>query len=1076
MYTAISIDVFIAAYSGALGGFTSGRRGVIKSAAHYALICEQCLAFAEAFDTQYAAVMPNELQLENIESVTSEFFNGYAPPQTAASFTAANYDAGVIIALLNESDAVVAANVTNPIPVPAPVSFSTINIPFVVGLATSLRSTVASSAIGAIVDGYTAAGDGGGGTFYYDVAHDNVTAPDNGGTVIVPTARVGLTGAWIRVYEGRVEAQWFGGMPNAFFQNPATGAWYQDAGFAIPATDDAPKAVLARNYIASLPNGGELHFAGANWYMVQPLGPNNEFVLPCDNLTVSGDGDATVFRVAPGLNTVLKGGWSAIFGDWTTGPGGSLINSYDNVYFRDFLVDGNSDFNQWPGPNFGGVANHQNSAVAILGGNLPRYSNVSVVNFAGAFMLVMGNYARPELLTNGEITDCKSSHIGDDPNIGDASFIACGAINYSVTNCIVDCSGSVVPIAVGTAMECHGTNYHIEGNIVYRAQRGLNIAADNTDAIDCKVIGNTFSMVINGITRYQIAASKFENLDIAHNTIVMRQSPTLGVGETGIADADPSSFGPGVGDGNGFVNCKITDNMIVFGEGTPTAGSAGMNLLGNHFNTQIENNFIQGFDGFGILIQCTTRPVSQSYTRSGSTLLTAGQPWLNGNQVVVYSTGALSAPLKVTTPYYVVNSAPGSFQLSLSKGGAPITLTSAGTGTQYVIGNQMPDLSLTNNHLDRNGQYGYFVGGKSEIIANVLRLTVTGCHAVDARTPSSLQDGVRIQCFADTQLRCWKNFIYGATGSNLFLDTGTFPTLVNTPETTEGNYLTTGIARAGVAVVAGSTSATPLQALHVVGTALITTNIMQRGDNSAPAMGWGDHWASLSTDVVWLELDGVTPLGFLSSTGLVLGIAGHLTAGTYVQVGGATGPILNEGAASPETIAVGSPGDAWLGQNGLAYMKHTGVATNTGWLTVLLSGLVADADIAAAAAIAVTKLAHGTNGQQLLTIGAANQWLGVTSQALGDSSPTITVGNGNQAILPAATLTGNQTVTLGAGGAVANEVFTILRLDATAHTLAVVNGGPGAGTLYTFPISTTRQASFQFNGTDWAMIGTEGVA
>jgi hypothetical protein len=65
--------------------------------------------------------------------------------------------------------------------------------------------------VGAIVDGARVKGDGGGGNFYYDTANNNVTNPTTvSGTVIVPTARIGLTGAWIRIFSGPVNILWSG--------------------------------------------------------------------------------------------------------------------------------------------------------------------------------------------------------------------------------------------------------------------------------------------------------------------------------------------------------------------------------------------------------------------------------------------------------------------------------------------------------------------------------------------------------------------------------------------------------------------------------------------------------------------------------------------------------------------------------------------------------------------------------------------------------------------------------------------------------------------------------------------------
>lgn len=53
--------------------------------------------------------------------------------------------------------------------------------------------------------GYYEAGDGGGGTFFWDASS---TATDNGGTVIAATGVT--TGRWTRVYSGAVNVKWFG--------------------------------------------------------------------------------------------------------------------------------------------------------------------------------------------------------------------------------------------------------------------------------------------------------------------------------------------------------------------------------------------------------------------------------------------------------------------------------------------------------------------------------------------------------------------------------------------------------------------------------------------------------------------------------------------------------------------------------------------------------------------------------------------------------------------------------------------------------------------------------------------------
>jgi hypothetical protein len=63
----------------------------------------------------------------------------------------------------------------------------------------------------AIVGGYWAIGDGGGGLFYWDTSSssgDNGVTPTQPGTIIVPTGST--SGRWIRIYSGPIDVKWFG--------------------------------------------------------------------------------------------------------------------------------------------------------------------------------------------------------------------------------------------------------------------------------------------------------------------------------------------------------------------------------------------------------------------------------------------------------------------------------------------------------------------------------------------------------------------------------------------------------------------------------------------------------------------------------------------------------------------------------------------------------------------------------------------------------------------------------------------------------------------------------------------------
>lgn len=94
-----------------------------------------------------------------------------------------------------------------------------------------------------VVEGYYLAGDGGGGSFYWDSAS---TEADNGGTVILPAGYAG-TGRWKRVInDNRINVKWFGAKGNSG----------NDDTLAIQAAID------------SLPSrGGTIYFPGGDYYI-----------------------------------------------------------------------------------------------------------------------------------------------------------------------------------------------------------------------------------------------------------------------------------------------------------------------------------------------------------------------------------------------------------------------------------------------------------------------------------------------------------------------------------------------------------------------------------------------------------------------------------------------------------------------------------------------------------------------------------------------------------------------------------------------------------------------------------------
>lgn len=82
------------------------------------------------------------------------------------------------------------------------------------------------------------------------------------------------------------------------------------------------------------------------------------------------------------------------------------------------------------------------------------------------------------------------------------------------------------------------------------------------------------------------------------------------------------------------------------------------------------------------------------------------------------------------------------------------------------------------------------------------------------------------------------------------------------------------------------------------------------------------------------------------------------------------------------------------------------------------------------------------------------------------ASATITVAQGRWRSL---TATQANVITLDPTGALLNDQIELTRLDTSAFTVTVNNGGPAVGTLTVLVASKKNAALFQFNGTDWVL-------
>ena len=105
--------------------------------------------------------------------------------------------------------------------------------------------------------------------------------------------------------------------------------------------------------------------------------------------------------------------------------------------------------------------------------------------------------------------------------------------------------------------------------------------------------------------------------------------------------------------------------------------------------------------------------------------------------------------------------------------------------------------------------------------------------------------------------------------------------------------------------------------------------------------------------------------------------------------------------------------------------------------------------------------------------GTDGKWLRVPvvdkGADLTDASVSINAGQNDWRVLPAATLTASRIITLATTNAEEGTILVITRLDVGAFTLQIDNGGAGAGTLITLPVSVRYFAAFYYDGTNWLL-------
>lgn len=713
------------------------------------------------------------------------------------------------------------------------------------------------------------------------------------------------------------DVDWFG-TSNAFHFNSTNGRWYQDAGLTIESDDDTGYFQQAIDYVSSI-GGGGVHFGGVRYFKTPP-GGQRQFLTLRSNVCIFGDGASSIAFVAPGQNTAAAGGYSGVFGsgDFNALASGRFLNptdskyyldaaftqsaSIDNVTLQDFVVDGNSDFNQFS-PTRGAITHAMNSACAILQGSNNTYLNITAKNMSGVFCFNHGTYGFPEANTNNRYINCHVLHAGDDPQAGDTSFFAGGCHDYQVIACSVDATNNKAWPAGGqpppvTAFEMHGVNCEFAGNQNNGCFRYLNCGGDSfRDVSGFNVYGGISNGSIEAITFYEYAGrsifkSKF------HDCIFNQVSGVSPTGEAGI-DTAPASVITSNPDGNGWEDCEFYNNTFkLTTPGTAGINSVGLRLVGNCKNVSIRDNYFEGWASEAITIEAV-RQGTENYTLSGKTFISAGHTRFNDWEVRFGSSGG-TGPANIVpgTSYWIINSVTNvSYQISATRGGPVFDPGAAGSGTMFCQGNIMEDIYIQSNRTKNSGTVGARIKSTAiEATPSFRRVYINGNTFTDTNTSPVMTYGVSVSAPIDGTVRVTPNQVNGFTTAPYLLDTGLYAGISNL------NDLPTQMASEwGVSTANAATKNTAILA------ALMTWITTKYGTGGTVDFGRGVFLVDPITLLGGVYLRGTGPAnGFDTTVGTVLqgsGATATITATAVNYCGVLDMTVYQSGTAAPIAIA-----------------------------------------------------------------------------------------------------------------------------------------------------------------------------